>query len=126
MKWRIKEIFSPKYNKTLYIPQQKGLFFYSSFTYQEYCEYAEGMPFYSNFTYQEHREYVERLHNMASEFELVWEFPDNRVGFKTAGYAKRMIEYYCEYLRIRAKHEEVEKEARKKGKKFKTKYIEVD
>lgn len=28
--WRIKEIFSPKYNKTLYIPQQKGWFFYSS------------------------------------------------------------------------------------------------
>ena len=39
--WRIKEIFSPKYNKTLYIPQQKGWFFYSSFTYQEYCEYIE-------------------------------------------------------------------------------------
>ena len=28
--WRIKEIFSPKYNKTLYIPQHKGLFFYKN------------------------------------------------------------------------------------------------
>lgn len=108
MKWRIKEIFSPKYNKTLYIPQQKGLFFYRSFMYSEYCEY------------------IEKRHNMVGEFELVWEGVDSRVGFKMVEGAKRMIEYYCEYLRIRAKHEEVEKEARKKGKKFKTKYIEVE
>ena len=106
--WRIKEIFSPKYNKTLYIPQQKGWFFYSSFTYQEYCEY------------------IEKRHNMTGEFELVWECVDNRVGFKTVEGAKRMIEYYREYWRILAEHDEAEKEARKKGKNIKPKYIEVD
>jgi hypothetical protein len=63
---------------------------------------------------------------MNDEFELVWEFLDNRVGFKTVEGAKRMIEYYREYWRILAEHDEAEKEARKKGKKFKTKYIEVD
>ena len=51
---------------------------------------------------------------------------DNRVGFKTVEGAKRMIEYYREYWRILAEHEEAEKEARKKGKKIKPKYIEVD
>lgn len=107
-KWRIKEIFSPMHNMTLYIPQQKGLFFYSSFTYEEY------------------REYIEKWHNMTGEFELVWEWVDNRVGFKTVEGAKRMIEYYRESWRIHAEHEESKKEARKKGKKFKTKYIEVD
>lgn len=105
--WRIKEIFSAKYNTTLYIPQQKGWFFYSSFTYSDYCEY------------------VENRHNMNSEFELVWEFPDNRVGFYTADAAKQMIEYYREYWRTLAEHKEAEKEARKKGKKIKPKYIEV-
>ena len=107
MKWRIKEIFSPKHNKTLYIPQYKGLFFYSSVTYSEY------------------REYIETRHNMFGEFELVWEGV-NRVGFETVEGAKQMIEYYREYWRIHAEHEESEKEARKKAKKFKTKYIEVD
>ena len=107
-KWRIKEIFSPKHNMTLYIPQYKGLFFYNSFTYHDYCEY------------------VEKRHNMTGEFELVWDFPDNRVGFKTADSAKEMIEYYREYWRILAEHEEAEKEARNKGKKIKPKYIEVD
>lgn len=37
-----------------------------------------------------------------------------------------MIEYYREYWRILAEHDEAEKEARKKGKKIKPKYIEVD
>ena len=107
-KWRIKVIFSPKYNKTLYIPQQKGLFFYSSLTYRDYCEY------------------VEARHNMNGEFELVWEFPDNVVGFNTVNAAKRMIEYCREYFQNLAKHKEAEKEARKKDKKIKPKYIEVD
>ena len=106
--WRNKVIFSPKYNKTLYIPQWKGWFFYGSFTYRDYCEY------------------VEKRHNMSSEFELVWEFPDNVVGFKTVESAKRMIKYCREYCQILAKHKEAEKEARKKGKKIKPKYIEVD
>ena len=51
---------------------------------------------------------------------------DNRVGFKTVEGAKRMIEYYREYWRILAEHEAAEKEARKKGKKIKPKYIEVE
>ena len=34
--------------------------------------------------------------------------------------------YYCEYWRILAEREEAEKKARKKGKKIKPKYIEVD
>ena len=34
--------------------------------------------------------------------------------------------YYREYWRILAEHEEAEKKARKKGKKIKPKYIEVD
>lgn len=34
--------------------------------------------------------------------------------------------YYRESWRILAEHEEAEKEARKKGKKIKPKYIEVD
>lgn len=63
---------------------------------------------------------------MIGEFELVWECVDNRVGFKTVDGAKRMIEYYREYCQILAEHEEAEKEARKKGKKIKTKYIEVN
>jgi len=108
MKWRIKEIFSPKYNKTLYIPQQKGLFFYNSFTYQEYCEC------------------IEHLHNMCGDFELVWEFQDNRMGFKTIKRAKDMIRYYKEHCKIVAEHKAAEKEACKKGKKIKPKYIEVD
>lgn len=37
-----------------------------------------------------------------------------------------MIEYYRESWWILAEHEEAEKEARKKGKKIKPKYIEVD
>ena len=105
MKWRIKEIFSPKNNKTLYIPQKKVLFFYRSFTYGEY---------------------IEKRHNTTGEFELVWEFPYYRVGFKTADAAKKMIEYCREYWRILAEHEAAEKEARKKGKKIKPKYIEVE
>lgn len=107
-KWRIKEIFSPKHNMTLYVPQMKGLFFYSSFTYHEF------------------RECIEHLHNMCYDFELVWEFPDNRMGFKTIERAKDMIGYYEEHCKIVAEHEEAEKEARKKGKKIKPKYIEVD
>ena len=63
---------------------------------------------------------------MTGEFELVWEWVDNRVGFKTVDGAKRMIEYYREYCQILAEHEEAEKEARKKGKKIKPKYIEVN
>ena len=63
---------------------------------------------------------------MTGEFELVWECVDNRVGFKPVECAKRMIEYYHEYWRILAEHEEAEKEARKKGKKIKPKYIEVE
>ena len=106
--WRIKEFYSPKHDRTLYIPQQKWLCFYSSFTYQEYCEY------------------VEKRHSMTGEFELVWDFPDNRVGFKTVEAAKQMIEYYREYWRLLAEHEEAEREARKKGKQIKPKYIEVD
>ncbi len=106
--WRIKEIFSAKYNKTLYIPQWKGWFFYSSFTYHDYCEY------------------IEKRHSMCGEFELVWQCMDNVVGFHTVDAAKRMIEYYREYCRILDEHREAEKEARKKGKKIKPKYIEVD
>ena len=97
MKWRIKEIFSPKHNMTLYIPQYKGLFFYSSFTYHEF------------------RECIEHLHNMCYDFELVWEFPDNRMGFKTIKRAKDMIGYYKEHCKIVAEHEKAEKEARKKA-----------
>ena len=94
---------------TLYIPQQKGLFFYSSFPYSEYCEY------------------IEKRHNMTGEFELVkGDGLDNRVGFKTVEGAKRMIKYYREYWWIVAEHEKAEKEARKKGKKFKSRYIVVD
>jgi hypothetical protein len=107
-KWRIKEIFSPKHNKTLYIPQQKGLFFYSSFTYYEF------------------RECIEHLHNMCDDFVLVWEFPDNRMGFKTIKRAKDMIRYYKEHCKIVAERKAAEKEACKKGKKIKPKYIEVD
>lgn len=108
MKWRIKEIFSPKYNRNLYIPQWKGLFFWHSVTYREYCDC------------------IEHLDNMGDDFVLVWEFLDNRVGFKTIKHAKDMIGYYREHCKIVAEHEAAEKEARKKGKKIKPKYIEVE
>ena len=107
-KWRIKEIFSPKYNMTLYIPQQKGWFFYSSFTYDEYCDF------------------IEARHNMSGDFELVCSAVGHLVGCHTVETAKLMIEYYREYCRIVAEREKAEKEARKKGKKIKPKYIEVD
>ena len=48
------------------------------------------------------------------------------MGFTTIKRAKDMIGYYKEHCKIVAEHEAAEKEARKKGKKFKTKYIEVD
>ena len=108
MKWRIKEIFSPKYNRTLYVPQMKGLFFYSSFSYEEYCDC------------------IEHLHNMCDDFFLVWEFPENRVGFKTIKRAKDMIEYYKEHCKIVAEHKEAERKAIELGKKIKPKYIEVE
>lgn len=107
-KWRIKEIFSPKHNMTLYIPQRKGWFFYSSFTYDAYCYF------------------IDKRHNMSGEFELVDSMVGHIVGCHSVKVAKQMIEYYHEYWQIVAEHEKAEKEARKKGKKFKSKYIEVD
>ena len=57
---------------------------------------------------------------------MVWEFLDYRVGFATIKRAKDVIGYYKEHCKIVAEHEAAEKEARKKGKKIKPKYIEVE
>ena len=108
MRWRIKEIFSPKYNTTLYIIQKKGWLFWHDFTYREYSNC------------------IEPRHYMGNDFHLVSAMPDTLVGCKSIEAAKQMIEYYKEYCDIVEKHEIALNEAKKKGQQIKPRFIEVD
>lgn len=76
MKWRIRKLYVPRYDRNLYIPEYKGIFFWKSFTIDDYnCS-------------------IHETHNMGNKYELVHSNFELFVGFKKLEYAEEMISFY--------------------------------
>ncbi|MBR4315626.1 MAG: hypothetical protein IKP65_01460 [Alphaproteobacteria bacterium] len=76
MKWRIRKLYVPRYDKNLYIPEYKGIFFWKSFKFEEYdCSIRE-------------------THDMYNKYELVHSNFDLFIGFEKLEYAEEMISFY--------------------------------
>ena len=76
MKWRIRKLYVPRYDRDLYIPEYKGIFFWKSFKLEEY-----------------HSSICD-THNMCNKFEIVHSNFDSFVGFTKLEYAEEMISFY--------------------------------
>ena len=76
MKWRIRKLYVPRYDRDLYIPEYKGIFFWKSFKLDEY------------------HSSISETHNMCDKYELVHSNFDLFVGFKKLEYAEEMISFY--------------------------------
>lgn len=76
MKWRIRKMYVPRYDRDLYIPEYKGRIFWKSFKLEDYhCSISE-------------------THNMSNKFELVHSNFDLFMGFTKLEYAEEMISFY--------------------------------
>lgn len=76
MKWRIRKLYVPRYDRNLYIPEYKGIIFWKSFEYETYSDC------------------IKETHNMCDKFELIHSNFDLFVGFKKLEYAEEMISFY--------------------------------
>ena len=76
MKWRIRKLYVPRYDRYLYIPEYKGIIFWKSFKYDTYYDS------------------IKDTHNMCNKFELVHSNFDLFVGFTALEYAEEMISFY--------------------------------
>ena len=76
MKWRIRKLYVPRYDRDLYIPEYKGRIFWKSFDYVTYCNC------------------IKATHNMLNKYELVHSNFDLFIGFTKLEYAEEMISFY--------------------------------
>ena len=76
MKWRIRKMYVPRYDRDLYIPEYKGRIFWKGFEYDTYCNT------------------IKDTHNMCNKFELVHSNFEHFMGFTKLEYAEEMISFY--------------------------------
>ena len=76
MKWRIRKLYVPRYDRNLYIPEYKGIFFWKSFKCEDY------------------HNTIHNTHNMCNKYEIVHSNFDSFVGFTKLEYAEEMISFY--------------------------------
>lgn len=76
MKWRIRKMYVPRYDRDLYIPEYKGRIFWKSFKLEDY------------------HNSIHETHNMCNKYELVHSNFDLFVGFTKLEYAEEMISFY--------------------------------